>query len=91
MFRKKVYRVRKNKSDISTQLDLTKRRNVLMKEIFSKTKSIDSMEHAFAHKTCSLALRLKNGRFRFSNSWEELNIALSKVFDIYFSGFTGHL
>ena len=61
---------------------------VPMKEICSKAKDIDSLEYAFARKTCSLALRLKNGTFRFVNSSEELNIALSKVFDICFPIFT---
>lgn len=63
-------------------------RYVPMKEICPKAKDIDSLEYAFAHKTCSLALRLKNGTFRFVNSSEELNIVLSKVFDICFPVFT---
>ena len=47
-------------------------------------KDMDSLECAFAHKTCSLALRLKNGRFRFANLSEELNIALSGFWHMFF-------
>ena len=77
--RTKVYRARKHKSDISIQLDLTKRRYDLLKEARTRIKDVDSVEYAFADINCSLGLRLKNGRFRFFNSSEELNMALAEV------------
>ena len=77
--RTKVYRARKHKSDISVQLDLTKRRYDLLKEACTRIKSAYSVEYAFADINCSLGLRLKNGRFKFFNSSEELDMALAEV------------
>ena len=77
--RTKVYGVRKHKSDISIQLDLTKRRYDLLKEARTRIKDIDSVEYAFADINCFLGIRLKNGRFRFFNSREKLNMALIEV------------
>ena len=79
--RTKVCRARKHKSDISIQLDLTKRRYDLLKEARARIKDADGMEYAFADINCSLGLRLKNGRFRFFNLSElvELNMALTEV------------
>ena len=76
--RTKVYRAGKHKSDISVQLDLTKR-YYLLKEARRRIKSADSVEYAFADINCSLGLRLKNGRFKFFNSSEELDMALAEV------------
>ena len=75
--RTKVYRARKHKFDISVQLDLTKRRYDLLKEARTRIKGADSVEYAFADINCSLGLRLKNGRFKFFNSSEELDMALA--------------
>ena len=77
--RTKVYRAREHKSDISIQVDLTKRRYDLLKEARTRIKGVDSVEYAFADINCSLGLRLKTGRFKFFNSSEELNIALTEV------------
>ena len=77
--RTKKYRDRKHKSDISIQLDLTKRRYDLLKEARTRIKDVDSVEHAFADINYSLGLRLKNSRFRFFNSSEEMNMALAEV------------
>ena len=74
-----VHRARKHKSDISVQLDLTKRRYDLLKEARTRIKGADSVEYAFADINCSLGLRLKNGRFKFFNSSEELDMALAEV------------
>ena len=63
--RTKVYKARKHKSDISIQLDLSKRRYDLLKEARTRIKDVDSVEYAFADKNCSLGLHLKNGRFSF--------------------------
>ena len=73
--RTKVYRARKHRSDISVQLDITKRRYDLLKEARTRIKSTDSVEYAFADINCSLGLRLKNCRFTFFNSSEELDVA----------------
>ena len=51
----------------------------LLKEARTRIKDVDSVEYAFADINCSLGLRLKNGRFRFFNSSEELNMALAEV------------
>ena len=75
--RTKVYRARKHKSDISVKLDLTKRRYDLLKEARTRIKGADSVEYAFADINRSLGLRLKNGRFKFFNSSEELDMALA--------------
>ena len=77
--RTKVYRARKHKSDISVQLDLTKRRCDLLKEGRTRIKSADSVEYAFADINCSLGVRFKNRRFKFFNSSEELDMALAEV------------
>ena len=77
--RTKVYRARKHKSDISIQLDLTKRRYDFLKEDRTRIKDVDSVEYAFADINSSLRLCLKNGRFRFFNSSKELNMALAEV------------
>ena len=77
--RTKVCRARKHKSDISIQLDLTKRRYDLLKEARTRIKDVESVEYAFANINCSLGLRLKNGRFRFFKSSEQLNMALTEV------------
>ena len=74
-----VHRARKHKSDISVQLDLTKRRYDLLKEARTRIKGADSVEYAFADINRSLGLRLKNGRFKFFNSSEELDMALAEV------------
>ena len=79
MSRTKVYRARKYKCDISIQLDLTKRRYDQLKSARTRMKDVDSVEYAFAEINCSLGLRLKNGRFRFFNSSENLNMALTEV------------
>ena len=50
--RMKVYRARKHKSDISIQLDLTKRRYDLLKEVRTRIKDVDSGEYAFADMNC---------------------------------------
>ena len=55
--RTNVYRARKRKSDISTQLDLTERRNDLLKEALTGKKKFDSAEYAFAGINCSLHLK----------------------------------
>ena len=57
--RTKVYRTRKHKSDISTQLDLTERKDDLLKEARTGIKNFDSAEYAFAGLNCSLGLHLK--------------------------------
>ena len=77
--RTKVYRAGKHKSDIFVQFALTKRRYDLLKEARTRIKSADSVEYAFADINCSLGLRLKNGRFKFFNSSEELDMALAEV------------
>ena len=77
--RTKLYKARKHKSYMSIQLDLTKRRYDLLKEARTRIKDVDSVEYAFADINCSLGRRLKNGRFRFFNSSEELNMALKEV------------
>ena len=51
-----------------------------MQEARTKVKDIDSVEYAFTDIDCSLGLCLKNGRFRFLSSLEELNMALLKCF-----------
>ena len=79
MPRMKVYRARKHKSDISVQLDLTKKRYDLLKEARTRIKSADSVEYAFADINCSLGLRFKNGRFKCFNCSEELDMALAEV------------
>ena len=75
----KVYRARKHKSDISIQLDLAKRRYDLLKEARTKIKGVDSVEYSFVDINCSLGLYLKNKRFKFFNSSEELTMSLGKV------------
>ena len=77
--RTKVYKARKHKSDISVQLDLTKRRYDLLKEACTRIKGADSVEYAFANINCSFGLHLKNGRFKCFNSSEELDMALAEV------------
>ena len=51
----------------------------LLKEARTRIKDVDSAEYAFADINCFLGLCLKNGRFRFFNSSEELNMALAEV------------
>ena len=65
--RAKVHKASKHKSEISIQLDLTKRRYDLLKEARTRIKDVDSVEYAFADINCSLGLHLKNGRFSFFN------------------------
>ena len=77
--RTRVCRARKHKSDVSVQLDLTKRRYDLLKAACTRIKSADSVEYTFADINCSLGLRLKNGSFKFFNSSEELGMALAEV------------
>ena len=77
--RTKVYRARKHNSDISVQLDLTKRRYDLPREARTIIKGLDSVEYAFADINCSLGLHLKNGRFKFFNSSEEFDMAPAEV------------
>ena len=77
--RTKIYRARKHKTDISIQLHLTKRRYDLLKESQTRIKDVDSVEYAFADIRCSLGFPLKNIRFRFFNSSEELNMGLTEV------------
>ena len=48
-----VYRARKHNSDISVQLDLTKRRYDLPKKARTRIKGLDSVEYAFADINCS--------------------------------------
>ena len=50
--RTKVYRARKHKSDISIQLDLTKRRYDLLKEVHTRIKDVDSGEYALTDMNC---------------------------------------
>ena len=54
-----------HKSNISAQLDLTKRRYDLLQEARTRMKSADSLDYGFADINCSLGLCLKNGRFNF--------------------------
>ena len=50
-----------------------------MKEARTRIKQFDSVEYAFVDINCSQDLHLKNGRFRFLNSSEELNMALAEI------------
>ena len=60
--RSSVYRARKRKSNISVHLNLTKRRYLLLKDAYNKVKVVN----------CSLCLGLRNGKWKFFNSSEEL-------------------
>ena len=65
MLRTKVYRARKHKSDISIQLNLTKKRYNLLKEAHTSIKDVDSVEYAFADGNFYLGICFKNFRFTF--------------------------
>ena len=70
--RSSVYRARKPNSNISVHLDLTKRRYLLLKDACNKVKDDDRIDFVCAGINFSLCLDLKNGKWKFLNSSEEL-------------------
>ena len=68
----KVCRARKHKADIAIHIDLTKRRYLLLKDAYGKTKNWASVDSACADINFSLCFRLKNEEWKFLNSLEEL-------------------
>ena len=82
--RSSIYRAKKRKSNISVQLDLTKRRYLLLKDAYHKVKDNNRIDFVRADINCSLCLRLKNGKRKFFNSSEELEQLLLDLEWLYF-------
>ena len=67
----KVYRARKQKTDITMHLDLTKRHYLLLKDVYGKAKNCASVDFACADRYQLLALSLMvTGNF--SIPWKNL-------------------
>ena len=65
-------------TSFSASLDLAKRRYSLLAKAKSIIKDNPAVMFAFADINCSLALKLKDDKFHYFNSEDELNMILQK-------------
>ena len=65
-------------TSFSVSLDLTKRCYLLLAKAKSIIKDNPAVMFAFADINCSLALKLKDDKFHYFNSEDELNMILQK-------------
>ena len=71
------YRSRKKLAYAKVHLDLTQTKFKLLKRSQDKVKDHVAVDFAFADVNCALCVRLKNGKFEYFNSEEELEQILN--------------
>ena len=74
-----LYRNRKKLSSAKIHLDLTQSKFRLLKKSQEKVKDDNRVDFAFADVNCALCVRLKDGKFKYFSSEEQLDSILSNI------------